>query len=64
MKTYNRICICDHEVKAENGDCLSLKRGKEYLTSREQDGKVVVFSTFWVPVPVELFAGAQVFTKS
>lgn len=63
MKTYNRLCIKDYTVKARNGDCLELKRGKEYLTSEKQKGnKVVVFSKFWVPVPLSLFAGEVKFT--
>ena len=62
METYNRICIEDYVVKAENGDILELYRGKEYLTSIERDGKVTVFSSYWVKVPAEIFAGAQRFT--
>jgi hypothetical protein len=62
METYNRICIEDYTVKAENGDILELSRGEEYLTSTERDGKVTVFSSYWVKVPAEIFAGAKLFT--
>ena len=62
METYNRICITDFELKAQNGDTLRLTRGKEYLTSSEKNGEVTVFTNFWVPVSVDLFAGERRFT--
>jgi len=62
MRTFERICIEDYTVRAENGDTLTLRRGEEYITSAERDGMVTVFSAFWVPVPAALFAGARVFT--
>ncbi len=62
MQTFKRICIRDFELKAKNGDCLTLKRGKEYITSPEVDGEVTVFSNFWVKVPADIFAGAVEFT--
>ena len=64
MQTFNRICIKDHIIEAQNGDRLELKRGKEYTTSPEKDGKVIVFSRFWVPVPTDIFAGEIEFTKA
>ena len=65
MRTFSRICIKDYCIEAENGDKLELKRGKEYLTSDiKQGSQVVVFSTFWVPVPMELFAGEEIFTPT
>lgn len=58
MKTFSRICIKDYKIVAENGDTLELKRGTEYTTSEERaDGTCVVFSRYWAPVPVEIFAG-------
>ena len=64
MKTYKRICIEDWEITAQDGDHFKVERGKEYLTSKVTDeGKVVVFSNFWVPVPVENFAGEKIFTE-
>ena len=62
MITFKRICIRDHRIMAENGDTLKLERGKEYTTSAEKDGEVTVFSSFWVKVPVDLFAGEERFT--
>ena len=62
MRTYNRICIKDWEITATNNDHFKLTRGKEYLTSEEKDGKVVVFSSYWVRVPIEHFAGEMLFT--
>lgn len=57
MDVFDRICITDWEVTAENGDHYKVERGRHYKTSKEIDGEVVVFSGFWVRVPVEHFAG-------
>ena len=62
MQTFKRICIEDYAITAENGDCQTLVRGSEYITSVDRGGEVTVFSTFWVKVPVHLFAGARQFT--
>jgi len=63
MRTFSRICIKDYMLEAANGDRLELRRGREYLTSDiDADREVTVFTSFWVPVPVELFAGEKVFT--
>jgi len=62
METFNRICIKDYHIKDSIGQQFDLKRGKEYLTSRDEDGLVMVFSNYWVKVPVELFAGEIKFT--
>jgi hypothetical protein len=63
MQTFNRICVKNWEITAENGDHFKISRGKEYLTSGEHDdGTCTVFSNFWVKVPVEVFAGEQEFT--
>jgi hypothetical protein len=62
MKTFNRICIKDWEVTAENGDHFEVKRGEEVLTSAEKNGKVIVFKNFWVPVAATHFAAEEVFT--
>lgn len=63
METWNRVCIEDYSLTAENGDTLILKRGKEYTTSRVHDDgvTVTVFTNFWVPVPLRLFAGERRF---
>ena len=62
MKTFNRICIKDHEITDSEGTTFELKRGKEYTTSPENNGLITVFSTYWVKVPVTLFAGEEIFT--
>ena len=62
MTTFNRVCIKDFCIEAASGAEVELKRGHEYLTSEERNKKVVVFSTYWVEVPVELFAGEVQFT--
>lgn len=65
MQTFNRICIKDWEITAENGDHFKAVRGKEYTTSTEhEDGTVTVFSNYWVRVPVDHFAGEQQFTAA
>jgi hypothetical protein len=63
MKTFQRICIQDFVMTAENGDCLNLKRGKEYITSEEENGFVTVFMNYWVKVPINIFARGVVFSK-
>ena len=64
MKTYKRICIKDFIISED----LTLNRGQEYITSDANHIQghelVTVYSTFWVSnVPVEIFAGAEVFTE-
>jgi hypothetical protein len=64
MRTYQRICIQDYDVLAENGDHFEVKRGKEYLTSDvRDDGSVIVFTRYWHPAPVSIFAGELPFTR-
>lgn len=64
METYKRICIKDWAIEAENGDRQELKRGKEYITSvPRKDDSVIVFSTFWVSAPLDIFAGEVRFTR-
>lgn len=62
MTTYRRICIEDYTIRDSVGNEMTLHRGKEYLTSDVKDGKVCVFSTYWVWIPVDLFAGEIKFT--
>lgn len=59
MKTFRRVCIETYTVTDQEGTSFTLERAKEYLTSLEKDGNVVVFSRYWVTVPVSIFAGAQ-----
>jgi len=72
VKTFKRICIKDWEITAENGDYFKVERGKEYITSavndapkigpKNEENCVIVFSSYWVPVPVDVFAGELQFT--
>jgi len=62
VETFNRICIQDFSIKDKRGEVLILKRGEEYLTSTEEEGKVTVFTQFWVKVPSSIFAGEIKFT--
>lgn len=55
MKTYRRTCVEKWGITAENGDHFEVEPGKEYLTSGEENGCCVVFSRFWVSVPMECF---------
>lgn len=64
MKSYKRICIKDYLLEDSVGNKLELKRGHEYLTSDEDEGKVIVLTKFWVKVPTTLFAGEQKFTDN
>jgi hypothetical protein len=58
MKTASRICIEDCTITDEEGTSFTLERGKEYDTSvDDDDGKCIVFSRYWVTVPVSIFAG-------
>jgi hypothetical protein len=60
--TFQRVCIEDYTVTDSEGTSFTVKRGREYITSPERDGQVRVFSTFWVWVPVSIFAGERKFT--
>ena len=56
MRTFERVCIKDYK--------RYFKRGQIYLTSKENDGRVTVFTNYWIPdVPVDIFAGEVVFTE-
>lgn len=62
-ETYKRVCI-KSETFVDGEASQEIERGKEYITSREKDGMVNVYSSpFWVyEVPAALFAGAEKFT--
>ena len=62
MTTFHRICIQNYHITDADGVSFLLHRGKEYLTSAEKDGTVVVFSQYWVSVPASIFAGEEPFT--
>jgi hypothetical protein len=56
MEVYERICLKDWHIEAENGDRQELKRGKSYTTTASHDdGTVIVFSRFWVRAPLDVF---------
>lgn len=63
MKTFNRVCIKTHSISDQKGNSLTIEKGKQYLTSEEKNKEVMVFSKYWVWLPVELFAGEEIFTK-
>jgi hypothetical protein len=60
--TYERICIEDYAVTAENGDHFEVKRGETVLTGPDKDGECIVFKNYWVRVPTKHFAGERKFT--
>jgi len=63
MKTFNRICLRDYFVDNGTAHSLNLKKGREYLTSSEENGKVMVFTTYWAWIPTEIFSEGIEFTK-
>lgn len=57
MKTLKRKCIKDWEITAGNGDRFEIKKGMEYITSKDrEEGTCMVFGGFWVKVPLCNFA--------
>ena len=63
VTTFKRICVRDFKVTAGDGGRFKVERGKEYITSDENDrGDVVVFANYWMPVPASFFAGELRFT--
>jgi len=69
MKTIKRTCVRDYVVTGMD-KCkvvtFKLSKGEEYLTSQvnvaaachgpePEEGNVVVFSKYWVSVPVHVF---------
>lgn len=58
VKVYKRICLHDHMLTDQKGTSFTLKRGQEYITSGLlEDEAVLVFSEYWVKVPLKLFGG-------
>ena len=55
MEIYERICLKDWHIEAQNGDRQELRRGKTYTTAASKDGTIKVFSTFWVDAPIDVF---------
>ena len=73
MKTFKRICLKDFTVVDEMGTSFTIKRGKEYITSAVNEAPaigphprkdhVIVFSDYWVHIPIDIFGGEVEFTK-
>ena len=75
MNTYRRICIKDYAIEDSEGAVFAIKRGVEYLTSavgeapsivcpeEAKSGHVVVFTRYWVSVPIEYFGGEIQYTE-
>lgn len=64
MRTYKRICIEDYIVEDE-AVSFTLKRGKEYITTPEDNGTVTVFTNYWLrDIPAKIFVAEKVFTKA
>lgn len=60
MKTWRRICIHTYTVTDQDGVSFTLEQGREYLTSGVlDDNRVMVFSSYWVSVPLWVFAGEE-----
>ena len=64
MKTLNRKCVKTHTITDQSGNSCTIERGKKYITSEEKDGAVVVFTNYWVTVPIDIFDKQyRIFTK-
>jgi hypothetical protein len=59
LKVFNRVCIKDYTVTDQEGTSFTVERARSYITSPEKDGTVMVFSRYWITVPVEIFAGER-----
>jgi hypothetical protein len=59
MKVFYRDCVKDFVMEALNGDRLELIKGREYITSKIEHGRVMVFTRYWVKVPANLFEGRR-----
>lgn len=55
-KVFTRICIKDWEITAQNGDYFKAIKGAKYTTSDDMEGgNCMVFSNFWISVPIKNF---------
>lgn len=56
IDVVQRKCREAFSITAQNGDHFEIKPGNQYTTSLEgKDGKVMVFTNFWVRVPLKYF---------
>ena len=72
MQTFRRLCIDNYSVTDVNGNTLSVKKGREYITSGINNAPavgpssvknhVIVFTNVWGPVPIEYFSAGTEFT--
>jgi len=60
MKTFKRLCIKNYKISDNLGNCFELQFGKRYITSDIKNNKVIVFSNFWVTVPIKYFSFSDV----
>lgn len=52
-----RMAARDWFVEDQQGNRQDVKRGKSYTTTKEaKDGQVILFSSYWVRVPLDVFA--------
>ena len=57
VAVVERVAIRDWHIEAENGDRQEVKAGQSYTTTLNPvNGFVVLFSSFWVKVPIDVFA--------
>lgn len=64
MQTIKRICLEDLTIKDRKGNSVTLNKGEEYITSPEIEGKVMVFTTYWVWVEKSFLSKGEVFTET
>jgi len=57
MEVFEAICITDWFVEDREGNRQECRRGQTYTISAPKNGTVMLFSTFWVRAPEEIFAG-------
>jgi hypothetical protein len=58
METWRRICLSEYTIN-DGTNMLTLRRGQEYITGREVDGTVRVFSSWWANAPANIFGGEE-----
>lgn len=64
MQTFNRKCVKEKTFRDTIGNEFTLKKGETYLTSYENQGFVMVFSTYWLLVPLYFFGDSEEFTPA
>jgi hypothetical protein len=56
VEIVERVARRDWFIEDQQGNRQDVHAGKSYTTTRNvKDGKVVLFSSFWVPVPLDVF---------